>query len=320
MRSLLVVCLLSMLATPAMARQHYLLIVAGIGGTPRYDEQFSTQARRMAEAARAAGLAENRIVVLGAASASEGRPADKETIRATISRIAGEAGPRDRFFLVLIGHGNPRGDSAVFNLPGPDLGAGELADALEAFGERLVTVVNTASASGPFVAPLSSANRVLITATSNGREYEAPLFGEYFIAAFDTPGADRDKDERISMLEAFDYARREVKRSYDGEKRLLIEHALLDDNGDGKGSLEAGEFEADGALAHRVYLQQPLTAEAGASGELLALQERKQALEESIAGLKRQREDLPRDDYYRQLESLLVDLALLNRRLRAEGD
>ncbi|HKJ53205.1 MAG TPA: hypothetical protein VKB27_17045, partial [Gammaproteobacteria bacterium] len=106
----------------------------------------------------------------------------------------------------------------------------------------------------------------------------------------------------------------------DGEKRLLIEHALLDDNGDGEGSLVAGEFESDGALAHRVYLQQPLTAEAGASGELLALQERKQALEQSISELKRQRDVLEHEDYYRQLESLLVDLALLNRRLRAKGD
>ncbi|MGD8351189.1 MAG: C13 family peptidase [Gammaproteobacteria bacterium] len=316
MKRALAACLLLMLAAPAMARQHHLLIVAGIGGTPHYDEQFANQAKRMADAARAAGLAENRIVVLGGA----GGPADKKSIRATISRIAGEAGPRDRFFLLLIGHGNPRGDSAVFNLPGPDLSAGELAEALEAFGDRLVTVVNAASASGPFVAPLSGPNRVLITATSSGREYQATLFGEYFIAAFDTPGADRDKDERISMLEAFDYARREVKRSYEGEKRLLIEHALLDDNGDGEGSLEAGEFEPDGALAHHVYLRQPLTAEAGASGEMLALQERKQALEESIAELKRQREVLPRDDYYLQLESLLVDLALLNRRLRVEGD
>lgn len=320
MKRVFAACLLSMLAAPAMAMQHHLLIVAGIGGTPSYDEQFASQAGRMAEAARAAGLAENDIVVLGAKPGGGKKPADKETLLATIARIAEEAGPRDRFFLILIGHGNPRGDSAVFNLPGPDLAAGELAEALEAFGERLVTVINTASASGPFVAPLSAANRVLITATSSGREYQAPLFGEFFIAAFATPDADRDKDERISMLEAFDYARREVKRSYDGEKRLLIEHALLDDNGDGEGSLVAGEFESDGALAHRVYLQQPLTAEAGASGELLALQERKQALEQSISELKRQRDVLEHEDYYRQLESLLVDLALLNRRLRAKGD
>lgn len=320
MKSALAACLLLLLAAPALARQHHLLIVSGIGGTPAYDEQFASQAKRLAEAARTAGLAETRIVLLSANPADGNPRADKDSIRAAISRIAAGAGPRDRFFLVLIGHGNPRGDGAVFNLPGPDLEPGELAAALDAFGERLVTVVNTASASGPFVAPLSAANRVLITATSSGREFQAPLFGEYFIAAFETPGADRDKDERISMLEAFDFARREVRRSYEGEKRLLIEHALLDDNGDGEGSLEAGEFLADGALAHRTYLRQPLSAETGASGELLALQDRKQGLEASIADLKRQRDSLPRESYYSQLETLLVDLALLNRKLRAEGD
>jgi hypothetical protein len=320
MKSAALACLLLLLSAPALARQHHLLIVSGIGGTPAYDEQFASQAKRMAAAARAAGLADDRIVLLFANPADGGPRADKTTVEAEIARIAAGAGPQDRFFLVLIGHGNPRGGSAVFNLPGPDLTAEELGSALDAFGERLVTVVNTASASGPFVEPLSAANRVLITATSSGREYQAPLFGEFFIAAFENPGADRDKDERISMLEAFEFARREVRRSYESEKRLLIEHALLDDNGDGEGSMEAGEFEADGALAHLTYLQQPLSAETGASGELLALQDRKQSLEASIADLKRRRDSLPRDDYYERLESLLVDLALLNRKLRARGD
>jgi hypothetical protein len=320
MKHAVTACLLLLLSAPALARQHHLLIVSGIGGTPAYDEQFTTQSRRLVEAARAAGLAESRILLLSANPADDGRRADKQAVLEEIARIADGAGPRDRFFLVLIGHGNPRDGSAVFNLPGPDLSAEELGTALEAFGERLVTVVNTASASGPFVEPLSAANRVLITATSSGREYQAPLFAEFFIAAFENPGADRDKDERISMLEAFEYARREVRRSYEAEKRLLIEHALLDDNGDGEGSLEAGEFEADGALAHLTYLQQPLSAETGASSELIALQERKQSLETAIADLKRQRDSLTRDSYYDQLETLLVDLALLNRELRARGD
>lgn len=318
MRRLLIACLVWLAAMPALARQHHLLIVSGIGGSPEYSERFATQAQRLADAARDAGIAAARIRMLSAKS--ETTRADKTAIVTALADLAAHSDPQDRVFVVLIGHGNARADGALFNLPGPDISAAELAAALEPLGQREQVIVNTASASGPFIAPLSADHRVIITATSSGREYHAPLFPEYFIAAFAAPGADRDKDERISMLEAFEFARREVRRAYESEKRMLIEHAMLDDNGDGKGSLEPGEFRDDGALAHRIHLQQPLSAAEGASPALIAMQERKQALEVSISELKRRRENLPRADYYAELETLLVELALLNRQIRAKGD
>ena len=55
-------------------------------------------------------------------------------------------------------------------------------------------------------------------------------------AAFTTPGADTDKDERVSLLEAFVYAKREVARAYETDTRLATEHAMLDDDGDRRGS------------------------------------------------------------------------------------
>jgi len=320
MKRALPICLLLLLSLPAAAAQHRLLIVSGLGGTPEYDARFTALAARLAAAARNTGIAADNIVTLSSSPNGDGARADRDAVLAAISRAASSLAADDQFFLVLIGHGNPRGDGAVFNLPGPDLTDSELAAALDAFGERLVTVVNTASASGPFVARLSAPHRVVITATASGREYHAPLFGEFFVTAFEAPGADRDKDERISMLEAFEFASREVRRSYESEKRLLIEHALLDDNGDGEGSRQPGEFAADGALAHRVYLRPALSADDGVPAEVLAMQQRKQALEMSISELKQQRDSLPRAQYYDRLEALLVDLALLSRDLRARGD
>ena len=69
------------------------------------------------------------------------------------------------------------------------------------------------------------------------------------VAAFADEGADTDKDERVSLLEAFDYARLEVARVYESDNRLLTEHALLDDNGDGAGSTAPSPDSADGAAA-----------------------------------------------------------------------
>ena len=47
---------------------------------------------------------------------------------------------------------------------------------------------------------------------------------------------------------------------------------------------------------------------------------RKQTIEDSILALKRRRDELEHDDYYSQLEHLLVDLALLSRDIRTLED
>ena len=311
----------------ALALQNHLLIISGIAGDEEYRQQFSDMSLSLYQSASNAGLAKNNIVMLTAkplaAAPVAHRVSDRQTIHRALVEINARARPDDRIIVVLIGHGNPRGDSAVFNLPGPDLSAGELAEALEVFEDQALIIINTASASGPFIKALTGENRIVITATSSGREYNAPIFGEYFIAAFAEPGADRDKDERISILEAFDYARREVRRNYDSDKRLLTEHALLDDNGDGVGSLDPdvdhAEDETDGALANRIYLQQPKTVAAGMASELVALSKRKQDIEQSIRELKTQRTSMALGSYYNRLEVLLIDLALLSREIRAQG-
>ena len=320
MKTVIAACLLLLASHNALALQHHLLIVSGIGGTEAYRQQFTSQAETLMQAALDAGIARDNVLMLVAESdGANYRPADKQSLLQAIREIDTRAGIEDRVFVILIGHGNARGDSALFNLPGPDLSADELGAALDLLGERQLVVVNTASASGPFIKRLAAGNRIVITATASGQEFHAPLFAGFFVSAFATAGADRDKDERISMLEAFDFARREVQRSYDSDKRLLTEHALLDDNGDGEGSLEPGEYEADGMLANRVYLQQPRSAATGASSELVAMLQRKLELEQSIRDLKRQRGNMERVSYYDRLESLLIDLALLSRQIRA-GD
>jgi hypothetical protein len=277
----------------------------------------------MYESAIEAGIDASNITMLSEAPLPDTslphRLSDKKTILQALREIGTRAHADDRVFVILIGHGNPHGDGAAFNLPGPDISAAELATALNGLENQLVVIVNTASASGPFIKALSADRRVVITATSSGREYYATLFGDYFVAAFAETGADTDKDERVSMLEAFAFARRETQREYDSHKQLSTEHALLDDNGDGEGSADPGEFEADGALANRVYLQQPPSLALGASAQLVEMMRRKQDFEQSISDLKRRRESLPRDDYYARLEELLVDLALLSREIRAQG-
>ena len=75
-----------------------------------------------------------------------------------------------------------------------------------------------------------------MTATKSGMERNQTEFPSYFVEAFAEDKADADKDQRVSMLEAFLYARREVERFYEKGRLLATEHAILDDDGDGAGT------------------------------------------------------------------------------------
>ena len=98
--------------------------------------------------------------------------------------------------------------------------------------ESPLALIQCASASGPFLPALSAPGRVIITATRSGYEVNATRFGGYLARAIADPAADLDHDGRVSLLEAFLLASRQVAQSYREQGRLLTEHALLDDNGD----------------------------------------------------------------------------------------
>ena len=131
-----------------------------------------------------------------------------------------------------------------------------------------------------------------------------------------------DKDERVSLLEAFRYATGEVRRRYERDNEMLTEHALLDDDGDGEGSLEPSPDGPDGALANRFFLALAPAALAGATADdpaVAALLVRKGEVEDGIAALRARRDEMEEEEYDAQLETLLVELAGINRAIREAG-
>jgi len=221
-------------------------------------------------------------------------------------------------WLVLIGHGTFDNKEARFNLRGPDFTATELAEWLRPF-ERPLVVINTASASAPFLAKLSATNRVVITATRSGHEQNFTRLGEHLAGTITDPASDLDKDGQTSLLEAFLAAAARVAEFYQTEGRLATEHALVDDNGDGLGTpadwfrgvraVKKSQQAAavDGARAQQISLvlspdEQALPPEVRA---------RRDAIELEVFRLRDTKASLAEDEYYRRLESLLLDLARL---------
>jgi hypothetical protein len=322
-----VVALLSawlVIAPQAEARVH-LVVVSGLSGEPRYAEAFHEWATLLCDAAHGRwGVSESNIIYL--AEKTERDPdriaarSSWENVQATVREVAGRAGPADQIYIVLIGHGSMRDGEAKFSLPGPDPTATAFAELLRSFPTQTVVFANMASASGDFIAALSAENRAVVTATRSGRERDETIFGRFFVEAYAADVADVDKDGRVSVLEAFNYARLEVARVYESENQLLTEHALLDDNGDGEGSGEPGPQGTDGRFARTLFLSgaaEPLVATGEISDpELAELYAQRRALEEAVSELRLRKDEMDSETYERELERLLIELALKTREIR----
>ncbi len=315
-----------LLAVAPLGAESHLLVVTGVGGEQVYTERFHAWAARVVEAALEAGLSEENVVYLG-----ENPELDPERIRArsTGENLLGEiealgrrSSAGDDVWIVLFGHGSGSAGPARFNLPGRDLVAGQYAAALEPLSDRRLVFINASSASGGFVAPLAKEGRVVITATRSGAQGNEALFGGYIAEAFDGGAGDRNKDGRTSALEAFEFAQREVERHYRQAGQIRTEHALLDDNGDGEGSLEPAGIDAEGAVDGKLASLVLLGGErlpAVRTEETRQLVERRGELERRIDALRLQREGLDEEVYLDELQELMVELALVDRELQAAG-
>ncbi len=215
----------------------------------------------------------------------------------------------DQITVFLMGHGSGEEEEAKFNIVGPDITGIQFAEILDGFEQQDIVIVNTTSASFGFSASLSSEGRVVISSTRSATEKYDPIFSRYFIEALDNRNGDRDKNSRVSMLEAFNYAKSNVEEFYEEQGRLASEHAGLDDNGDALFSLNPTTAEVDGRLAEIAYIDTLIDSSAGLPTAAVRLKGRMQELERSVFILRGRKADFLEADYWQQMEVLLIDLA-----------
>jgi hypothetical protein len=281
-------------------------------GAPGQDE-FQTNFQRQVELwTRACEQAQATTVRIGLDANSN--TSDCERLKRTLAQERNDG--NEALWLVLIGHGTFDGKEARFNLRGPDVTAAELSEWLKPF-RRPVVLIDTTAASAPFLNKLSATNHVIITATRSGSEQNFTRFGLHLVEALTDDQSDLDKDGQISLLEAFVAASARVAEFYRTEGRLATEHALLDDDGDGRGTpadwfrgvipikKPAGNASVDGARAHQFHL----VLSQAEQGLLPDVRAKRDALELDIVRLRASKSQRPASEYYRELEKLLIQLA-----------
>jgi hypothetical protein len=147
--------------------------------------------------------------------------------------------------------------------------------------------------------------RAIVTATKTGGERNETRFPEYFVKAFTDESADRDRNGRVSIAEAFEYAKARVVRTFEQEGLLLSEHATLEDGVNG--SLASALFLAPGQAAAKVDTSDPAVR---------ALVEERDAIERQIAALRLMKPSMDAAQYDAQMEKLLTQLALKTKAIR----
>lgn len=287
-----------------------IITVVGTGGTDSFESIFVEAGKRWEEAAEKGGAAFTLIGV----GEEDPESSDRDRFK---KAIAGATEPE--LWIVLIGHGSFDSRTVKFNLRGPDFTDQELAEWVKAYPGELA-VINTASSSGSFIRTLSAPGRIVITATKNEAEVFYTRFGNYFSQAVGgAKEADLDNDDQVSLLESFLYASHETAKFYKDAGRLATEHALLDDNGDSLGSrmewfegttatqLAAKDAEPDGDLAAQKVLVKNAFERRLTPGQ----RTERDDLERAVKTLRREKSSMAEEEYYKQIEPLLLKLARL---------
>ncbi len=302
------------IGSPPPADRPSVVIAVGAAGAPEYASAFRAAADRWKAAALKGGA---EAVLIGEGNESTG-PSDHDQLREAIS--ARVAGSKEPLWIVLIGHGTFDGKEAKFNLRGLDVSDTEMAEWLKPL-QRPLALLNGSSASAPFLNRLSAPGRILVTATRSGSESSYARFGLALAETISDPAADLDKDGQTSLLEAYLAASHRVDEFYRTRSRLATEHPLLDDNGDRLGTPPdwfrgvratrgaRNGAPADGLRAHQLHLV-PSDRERRLPAEV---RRHRDELELALAAIRDRKSQMPEDDYYRQLEPIMLELGRLYR-------
>ncbi|MBW8768296.1 MAG: hypothetical protein JF589_00915 [Gemmatimonadetes bacterium] len=305
-----VATLVSALLAPsaAHAQRVHVLAVSGLSGEPAYKLLFESSLATLVDSARARWhVSDSSLFVLTEDPATPrlhatGRSTKEEIGKAFVA-LSRRVSPGDIVFVFLIGHGSGEGADSRVSLPGPDATAADFSTWLAGFARETVVLVNAASGSGDFIAALAGPKRVIVTATRTALERNETQFATPFVRGLTSGEADADKDGKVSVLEAFAYAKKEVARVYDTDNRMLTEHASL----------------SDSALARSVSFGEQRGQTAPLNPRAAALVAARSELEAKVAALRGKKDSMPPAAYEAELERLLVQVAEKSQAIRALG-
>ncbi|KAA3663489.1 MAG: hypothetical protein DWQ10_00025 [Calditrichaeota bacterium] len=302
--------------------ENKVLIIAGAGGTAEFDSLFFQQALELQQLLITNyGYGSEDITVFVADSPDSARQQFPQSTALNVQNYfksaTSELTAQDDFFCFLIGHGSYDNEWGKFNLPGNDLRDFDYSRLLDGIHVNKILFINMASASGTFIDKISKKDRIVITATRNGFEKNATEFANQFLETLrNSKSSDLNKDGQLSATELFVATRDRVVKYYDVNKQLRPEHPLIEDDGDGFGTEMPDLQEGDGIIAGEIYIAQRKSTQkkidSSSMQPVTASDMKRENILARIKALKKKKTVMNEDDYYDELENLMVKLAKLS--------
>jgi len=180
-----------------------------------------------------------------------------ENLKKQIDRFSAAFSTNDRFIFYYIGQANIVSDTLRLNLPGPDITHKQLAEWINGIKASSMLIVLDCPGAGLAIPAVTGQNRIIIGACTADQHYST-RFSEYFVPALLDEQSDTNEDGRISLLEAFTSASRNVDDFYRRQALLTTETPVLEDNADGIPGQQPWRYKQnkkDGLSASKFFFQ-----------------------------------------------------------------
>ena len=267
------------------------LIICGLSGDAEHRKLFSDTVEKLYRGLTAHhGFPAEDIALLwgdeineedGPALQTSLEIANRESISAAASTIQQTIQPADALWVFFIGHAHYDGRYSWFNIADADLHQVEVGKLFANVRCQEQVFFITTSASGFYLKALAAPGRIVITATEPDLEVNETIFPHKLATALAEPPImaemEMDADGQLTLMDLYLWTAREVAKDYAASEFLATEHAMLDDNGDGRGTeiqidylpeelggrrRSARESKplvraGDGSLARRILLRYP---------------------------------------------------------------
>ncbi len=254
-KSTLLSLLIAATTVTANAGNERVWIFAGLPGDDEHHADFEKTLGTLRDGfTRRLGVApEHLAIYYGPKDAGYAGEATRANILTAVGEIVklSQESPETAHWIIFVGHANGIRGGAQVNLPGPDLASMDLASALtEVNPATPLTFIFTHTASAPFLRPLAAPGRVIITATAPGGMENETEFPACLAETLNDRASDANSDGKLDATEIFLATRERVLKRYKAEDLIVRESALLDGDGDGRGTQRPAEPDARAAAKH----------------------------------------------------------------------
>lgn len=225
------------------------LILCGLAGDEEHRKLFADTVEMLATGlTKHHGFAAENIRTLwgdeaqgkdGPAVAAS-QPATRESIAETAGQLVAASQPEDGLWVFVLGHAHYDNRLSWINLQGPDLSHIEFGKLFVGLPCREQVFFITTPVSGFFARSLSAPLRVVITATEADHEVNETIFPHKLARNLAEPPAlkefDVNEDGQATLFDLYLLTAKQTLEDYAANEFLATEHALIEDNGDGRGT------------------------------------------------------------------------------------